>query len=658
MTDIILLFPPDCREINEPCINTTELTAYLKTQEITVRQYDANIAFQNAIYSEQGFTEIQHFSEILCQKYEKQTEEFEWLSQIDKKTLLPLLQKACDGIKTEEGYYNFENYFRYKSLHYRYMIAIQAMVKCCLRKSRYNTLEDIAALISHGTPYDMYFRNTLVPELLNEKPLIVDIFVTTYGQLLPALILSSLLKQQGCYVVLSDILPTQLRLDILKTPEFFLYVDGVIIYEQEYTIPALLKSIKSKQPLHKVPNYIYINNGIVNQTSVVSPIEADNIPTPDFSGLDYSNYMSAAHVLPYSTSRGCSWGKCLFCHLHKGASKYVEKSVKKIVSDLQSMKANYGTDTVLFYDNLIRPDRLMDIANALLTEKVDIKWTAITKTTRLILPDEAQLLYLSGCRHLEFEVESINAEVHCLMQTGVNLDVLWESLKNTRKAGIINTVCLLYGCFGEGIEEFSVTNRLVLQHKDIVNAVIPFQFYVAKDSGLYYDCKKYGLNIKKTFPDLDSTYHIFEGDNWVDIQKRDEGAAELFRMTNTVYPHFQCSYFPIINYVCHYKCNDPLMLTELADHTNHDKNIIPKPHQFIIKLPKTVSSKNERLFNLINGKQITYTDELDEIMLYIDGTSKNVSDIIYSLADKHKASRGMAMLKYLPVLNQYRQFLI
>lgn len=656
MTDVFLLFPPDCREINEPCINTTELAAYLRKQGIKVRQYDANIKFQNYMYTEEGFEDLRSFSLESCRESRSQCEQFSWLSNAEKSVLLPLLQEACYGIKKEEGYYDFEHYYRYKSIHHRYISAVHAMTRQKMVKQEYRTLEDISSLISSGTPYDSFIFNKLLPVVLRESPVLVNLFVSSYDQLIPALILGRNLKLYGIHTVLSDRIPTYLRKDIKNMPDLFFYIDGVVLYEQEHAIPALLRQIRAGEVFSKVPNYIFCDNGIVQQTWIEKPISVDEIPVPDFSDYEYSDCFSAARVLPYSTSRGCAWGKCLFCHLHKGSSQYAEKSPEKVTADIKSMIKKYHINTVLFFDNLILPDRLLEIANSLLAENVNIKWNAITKPTREILPKEAETLYRAGCRHLEIEIESVNQELHRIMHTGVDPDIVWKTLYNTRKAGIINSACLLYGGWGERVESFSLTNKSILEHKDIVNAVIPFQFYLAKDSELYDLHDAYGLELPEHSVDLSAAYFDFSGKEWADRQEREAGASELFQMTSSVFPYFRCSYFPIINYICYYQCSDPVKLAEAADRRKRDKGIIPVMHSYILKLQDAGLNGESVFFNLINGRRLPYSDSLRSLMPYIDGKASAL-EIVYSAADHMNINRGVAMLKFLPVLNQYHTFI-
>lgn len=656
MADVFLIFPPDSIEVNEPCINTTELAAYLKQQGLSVRQIDANIMFQNAIYSPEEFMSQRAFCKNICKEFQTEPKEVAWLYQADPQKLLSSLQIALSGIRSKEKYYEFSYYYQYKAVHYRYLNAIHQMTHMCIQKQQYETLADIETIISHGTPYDKFLNETLLPDILCEKPVLADIFVTTYNQLIPALILSMRLRSHGCHTVLSGILPTHIRNDLLHMPEFFAYTDGVVLYEQEKTIPALLKQIQTGKGFDSVPNFVYCSEDHVYQTEIVEPLPMDDLPVPDFSDFDYALYLTAEKAVPYSASRGCEWGKCKFCHLHKDASVYVEKSSNKIADDLAELKKQYS-GTVLFYDCVFLPDRLLELANALIEKKLDIKWTAIVKHTRLISEKEAQILFQSGLRLMENEYESENPLVHKEMDTGISLDIFWENLRNVRAAGIINTMSVLIGGCKDNCTAFSKTCDTIAEHKDIVNAVITFQQYIAKDSDLYNSGSEYAIDFQHTFPDVRDTYHQYAGPDWMSQREKNSCADLLFQTTASVYPYFQISYFPIMNYVNHYHCHDPLKLVEYGDHRVTDKRIIPSPHPFIITLSAENTSGNPILYNLINGKHMESSETLNTLLRLIDDAS-DVAAVIEKAAAHDMLDINTAYIKYLSVLSRYRSFMV
>ena len=46
------------------------------------------------------------------------------------------------------------------------------------------------------------------------------------------------------------------------------------------------------------------------------PLDIKTLPTPDFDGLPLDKYFSPELVLPLAITRGCYWGKCVFCTLY------------------------------------------------------------------------------------------------------------------------------------------------------------------------------------------------------------------------------------------------------------------------------------------------------------------------------------------------------
>ncbi|MEN8906582.1 MAG: radical SAM protein [Clostridiales bacterium] len=247
----------------------------------------------------------------------------------------------------------------------------------------------------------------------------------------------------------------------------------------------LTKKLIKGESISLVNNLIYINNGKVETTTYAVPIPMDELPNPDFDDLNFKNYFAPEFALPIITSRGCYWGNCKFCSLHKSSKIYNQKSANLIAEDLGKLVKKYNTNIVLFFDTVMKPNNMLDMADEIIKKKINIYWTCVTKFESVFTKENSKKLYKSGCRMLEFEYESCDKKTHKFMDTGIDLKTTENYLKNTASAGIINTICVLYGLPGENFSDYVRTNDMIISKKETIHSVITFTYNLTRDSILW-----------------------------------------------------------------------------------------------------------------------------------------------------------------------------
>ena len=74
--------------------------------------------------------------------------------------------------------------------------------------------------------------------------------------------------------------------------------------------------------------------------------DIDALPTPDFAGLDFKDYLAPYPVLPILTGKGCYFNRCKFCDIpyinHISRKAYRLRDVDKIATDINTLADRFG----------------------------------------------------------------------------------------------------------------------------------------------------------------------------------------------------------------------------------------------------------------------------------------------------------------------------
>ncbi len=128
--------------------------------------------------------------------------------------------------------------------------------------------------------------------------------------------------------------------------------------EGEFALTELSNILKNKKvcDYDKIPNIAYRDNGIICYSKTTQTEFAD-LSSPNLYP-SYDDYFSFAKeyrpnqyiYMPIEGSRGCHWNRCNFCYLNTGY-KYRQKSIKKIIAELQHDMDVYRISMFEFLDN-------------------------------------------------------------------------------------------------------------------------------------------------------------------------------------------------------------------------------------------------------------------------------------------------------------------
>ena len=245
-------------------------------------------------------------------------------------------------------------------------------------------------------------------------------------------------------------------------------VDGVVKGEPEETVTAIAGRIAERLDQEGLTTFEDIagitwvdSDRKVHAEAGRNRITAlDSMAIPARGLLDNSAYSFPGLDGPVTTvksSRGCPLN-CSFCGytLAQGL-KFRFRSPDHVLNELIDIHRNHGLRHVVFRDPIFttRKDRVMDICDGIIREKLDIKWQCET-AVKTLSPALLERMAEAGCTHISLGIESGNMAIqkkHCGNKLN-NLDQAKEVFEVCRRVGIETRAFCMIG-FPEETEEMA-----------------------------------------------------------------------------------------------------------------------------------------------------------------------------------------------------------
>lgn len=316
---------------------------------------------------------------------------------------------------------------------------------------------------------------------------LVGISVTSAQNILPAFTLAKMIKKRyKAKVCIGGNAITRCAEAYKNHPDIFKeYCDYILIGEGEKSIVELAKYIEGVNDITNIPGLITVDenkNIVTNRPQNIQNF--DGIFPPSFEGINFKKYLTPSVIIPIQSSKGCYWGKCTFCDYFHGEKYFGQLDVETVVKMIKSVKDKYGINNFEFTDEAMTYSYLDKLSDALLKEKLDIKYHIMIRTEKEFTKELFEKAYKSGLRLILLGYESHSERIIKLMNKGVeNVDRI-KILKNSAEVGIWNFICLLFGYPLETDEEWMITEKFLFDYQDIIDNDVSTLFRLDKHSKL------------------------------------------------------------------------------------------------------------------------------------------------------------------------------
>ena len=324
-------------------------------------------------------------------------------------------------------------------------------------------------------PFCSFFA-TRIGSWLKDNPDFLGISVTDSPQLLSALTLARLVKRDrpDMRIVLGGNYVTRLAAlsDDTLLP-LFAHVDVVIRSEGEKAIIDLAALCDgSLVGYDQISNAAYLANDMICRNEITE-VDLNGLPCPDFDGIPIHKYFSPAPLFPLLTSRSCAHS-CAFCSIPWASNRFRTRDGAAIAEDMNTLRVKYGARYFVFVDETLEPGVLAKLIPAIPS---NMRWYGETRFgPRFSDTTFVQGLRQSGCRLLQFGLESYNQRVLDIMRKGTNQKDVRPNLETLLQNGIAFHLFAFVGFPGEELAEALNTARFLQEISSVARKQYGIRF--------------------------------------------------------------------------------------------------------------------------------------------------------------------------------------
>ncbi|HED65545.1 MAG TPA: radical SAM protein [Planctomycetes bacterium] len=575
---VALLFPPQ-GHFTQPYLSLPSLTAYLRTHGHEVEQFDENIEAYDHFLSEAylrralekidaraRMAELDAKSELVFSDMER----YQVLSEIAVAgdEVAGSIEEAKRVIRSKEDFYDYERYlWAGRTIEQGLRIVSTAFAPTKLTAHGFimrfrveRTDEIIAALdCEDENPFVDFFREHTMPRLKAADPDLIGISLTFASQVIPVLTLCRQIKawKPDVHITVGGGLLAYTAEKLSKREELWGLIDSLVLLEGERPLLQLTEHVAGERDLADVTNIIYRDDaGEVRVTPQEKPLDISTLPTPDFDGLPLDRYFSPELVLPLAATRGCYWGKCVFCTLYTVIGPgYRGRSIEQTIEDMRSLQEKHGANSFYLAIEDLPPEMARAFPRAILDAGLNVNWWCDARLEHKVFDEEVcRDLAASGCKRIAYGYESASKRVLARMCKGIDPEESMKLIRRTHDAGISVTLYAMIGFPTETREEAMETLETILANRDSIQEVSARVFYLDERSEIFQ--RREEFDIDEIYPDPEADlqvyydFHCKSGMSraearqvYLDFTKALRSHFPVFQNTNMLYHELKSHYF-------------------------------------------------------------------------------------------------------------------
>ncbi|MFA6449027.1 MAG: radical SAM protein [bacterium] len=246
------------------------------------------------------------------------------------------------------------------------------------------------------------------------------------------------------------------------------YVDIIVCGAGEKPLEEIVRRTKEGVPLAGIPGTAWRENG-GKKADCVPPEPEETfyevLPARDLLPMERYKLHPPFGVFPPATTvetqRGCSYG-CGFCSLPRSVST---RKVEDVILELEALRSQ-GYREIYFIDPTFPLDRNRTalLCEAMISAGLKLKWACKSRADTV----DAELLNLmarAGCYMISYGIESGSERILQALNKRMSSELIRNTLRETRKAGIRPLCYILIGSPGETMETVRETARLLVEER-------------------------------------------------------------------------------------------------------------------------------------------------------------------------------------------------
>jgi ribosomal peptide maturation radical SAM protein 1 len=295
----------------------------------------------------------------------------------------------------------------------------------------------------------------------------------------------------------------------------FDFVDVTLAGEADATFPRLLHAIAdNSEPIERVPGVV-VRRGprLICGPSPVPIADLDSTPPPDYD--PYFAHLEALGiagelppVLLMETSRGCWYGKCLFCGLNREAIGFRAKSPERVRDELLSLVERHGILSVCMVDNIFSARYFRELLPLLIEQRraAPLDVTLFFELKANVRRDQVSQLAEAGVRRVQPGIESFVGRTLASMLKGASVHQNIQVLKWCQEFRIRPFYNILFDVPGQNARDLLDEAAMVsvLSHLEPPASVLPVK--LERFSPYHLTPERFGLSRVRPDPCYAATY--------------------------------------------------------------------------------------------------------------------------------------------------------
>lgn len=320
------------------------------------------------------------------------------------------------------------------------------------------SFDSVAAAVGDqaSNPFIAFYQALISEEIAPSGARIVGIAVTFQDQVVPAFTLAAEIRKAlpEVKIVLGGQMITRCHDTLITHVGLRRFYDYLTLWDGEVPMLDIHRHVIRGESSPLV-NVIAASTGAGRVEREAKQLASADVPSPDFSDINFDDYFLPEMLVPFQTTRGC-YAKCAFCAIPYGSNSYRVRGAKDIIDDLVAIQehtlARYGRKATYFkfMEDTSSPSVLLQIAREIETRGLDIKWETFARLEQAFAKDGVMAaLFRGGCRKIHWGLESNDPDILKGMDKKTTMSHTDTILELSDKAGILNFCFVLIGFPGE-----------------------------------------------------------------------------------------------------------------------------------------------------------------------------------------------------------------
>lgn len=546
----VLLINPPLWNAYAPHLAIPLLTGVLKERGWEVKGIDLSIESLDWLISRTGLSQLEQRLEQRAQNATKEVRKEIERAQIIFPSTLKEIDNAKSVLRSFSGLRDHETFMEAKIVLRNALRCISASFTnlnfdLFANNLYYSARSTKSVLQASQDPELNIYRwllEQLLPKYISDPGIgLVGISVSADTQLIAAVTIAKLIRElrPDIHITMGGNFTTRIVRNWREANPISHLFDTFILYEGEDSLHLLCESLFNGG-VDQIPGLVE-QQGMELVHTPPKDVNLDENPAPNFDHIPLDKYFAPGPVIPTYASRSCAWS-CAFCSIPFASNRFRMRKANQIADEMEYLARRYGSRHFMFVDEIMTVPSMRNLSDELIQRNSKFFWYGETRFNPSINQDLADRLYQSGCRRMNFGLESFNQRVLNLMNKETDVEFIPKNIESFLKAGVAVHLFTILGFPGETKEETLKTIYFAeeIMRRSAEEFNVPYStwgaspFILDLNSPIGKQPDMFGVEIIPPSPDediaLSANYRIKHG-------MSEEESLELFEATSRRSPY-------------------------------------------------------------------------------------------------------------------------